>query len=137
MYRVLLTLASIASQSRFARAEEAITADPAGPTTQTRVRMTRLLMEKKKKPETKEYKSLVHVVCSTAVTMRIEKLDQHTENRPESILQSFRLILPFLLSTNSKMAPEMFKKNRMKSEPYLILLHIFVCFQIEFSSRSK
>jgi hypothetical protein len=137
MYRVLLTLASIASQSRFAGAEEATTADPAGPTTQTRVRMTRLLMEKKKKPETKEYKSLVHVVCSTAVTMRIEKLDQHTENRPESVLQSFRLILPFLLSTNSKMAPEMFKKNRMKSEPYLILLHIFVCFQIEFSSRSK
>jgi hypothetical protein len=108
MYRVLLTLASIASQSRFAGAEEATTADPAGPTTQTRVRMTRLLMEKKKKPETKEYKSLVHVVCSTAVTMRIEKLDQHTENRPESVLQSFRLILPFLLSTNSKMAPEMF-----------------------------
>jgi hypothetical protein len=47
MYRVLLTLASIASQSRFAGAEEATTADPAGPTTQTRVRMTRLLMEKK------------------------------------------------------------------------------------------
>lgn len=49
MYRVLLTLASIASQSRFAGAEEATTADPAGPTTQTRVRMTRLLMEKKKR----------------------------------------------------------------------------------------
>jgi hypothetical protein len=53
MYRVLLTLASIASQSRFAGAEEATTADPAGPTTQTRVRMTRLLMEKKKETRNK------------------------------------------------------------------------------------